>query len=94
VAQLFAGDSVRETVATRVHFSAESEAVWNRVVFYEEVPGSPPFLLRAVLPRPLGTEGDKTRVGERVRCIYHESDLIKRITVVEPARLLQFEVVE
>lgn len=94
MARLFAGHAVSETAATRVHFRAGPEAVWNRVVFYEEVPGSPPFLLRAFLPRPLGTEGDKTRVGERVRCVYRESELVKRITVVEPARLLQFEVVE
>jgi hypothetical protein len=92
--QLFAGDSVSETVATRVHFRAGPEVVWNRVVFYEEVPGAPPFLLRAFLPCPLGTEGDKTRVGAQVRCVYRESDLVKRITLVEPARLLQFEVVE
>jgi hypothetical protein len=94
VVQLFAGNPGSETVATRVHLRAGPEAVWNRVVFYEEVPGTPPFLLRALLPRPLGTDGDKTRVGARIRCVYRESDLIKRITLVEPARLLEFEVVE
>jgi hypothetical protein len=94
VTQLFAGDPVSETVATRVHFRAGPEAVWNSVVFYEDVPGAPPFLLRALLPRPLRTEGDKTRVGARVRCVYRESDLVKRITLVKPARVLKFEVVE
>ena len=94
MAQLFARDAVKETVATRVHFRAGPEAVWNRLMFYEEVPGSPPLLLQAFLPRPLGTEGDKSRVGERVRCVYRKSELVKRITIVEPARRLEFEVVE
>ena len=63
-------------------------------MFYEEVPGRPAFLLRALLPYPVRTEGDKTRVGATVRCAYREGDLAKRITTVEPPHLLQFEVIE
>jgi hypothetical protein len=92
VSWLFARKAVSESVATRVHFKVGSEAVWNHVMFYEEVPGRPPFLLRAVLPHPLRAEGDKTRVGATVRCVYRRGDLIKRITSVEPPHFLQFEV--
>jgi hypothetical protein len=68
--------------------------VWNHIMLYEEVPGQPPFLLRARLPQPLRTEGDKSRVGAMVRCAYREGDLVKRIVSVEPPYFLQFEVVE
>ena len=43
---LFAHGTVDETVATRFHFDASPEEVWNHIMFYEEVPGRPPFLLR------------------------------------------------
>ena len=94
MAGLLARGAVSESVATRVYFDAHPEAIWDRILFYEEVPGRAPLLLRALLPRPVRTDGDKTRVGERVRCVYSRGDLVKRITAVEPARLLQFEVVE
>ena len=94
LSRLFARAAVSESVATRAHFDAGPEAVWHRLLFYEEVPGRAPLLLRAFLPHPVRTDGPKTWVGERVRCAYREGDLVKRITAVEPGRLLQFEVVE
>jgi len=94
VSWLFARKAVSEVVATRVHFNASPEAVWNRIMFYEEVPGRPPFLLRALLTHPVRTEGDKTRVGATVRCAYRGGDLVKRITTVDPPHSLQFEVIE
>ena len=39
-------------------------------MLYEEVPGHPPFLLRALLPNPVRTQGDKSRIGATVRCTY------------------------
>jgi hypothetical protein len=94
VSQLFAREAVSESVATRMHFDAWPEAVWEGLVLYEEIPGHPPLLLRAFLPHPLRTEGDKTRIGELVRCTYSEGILVKRITAVEPPYLLRFDVVE
>lgn len=91
---LFARDAVSEAVVTRIRFNASPEEVWNHIMLYEEVPGRPPFLLRALLPQPIRTEGDKTHVGATVRCVYTEGDLVKRITAVEPPHFLQFEVVE
>jgi len=91
---LLARKAVSEVVATQVHFKASPQAVWNHLVFYEEVPEPPPFLLRTLLPHPIRTEGDKTRVGATVCCAYRGSNLVKRITAVEPPHLLKFEVVE
>ena len=91
---LFGHGTVCETVATRFHFDASPAAVWNHIMFYEEVPGRPPFLLRALLPRPVRTDGNKTRVGAIVRCTYREGDLLKRITSLEPPHFLGFAVIE
>lgn len=93
VSWLFGRKALREAVATRVHFNASPEAVWNHIMLYEEVPGQPPFFLRVLLPRPVRTEGDKTRAGATVRCYYKQGELVKRITRVEPPHLLQFEVI-
>lgn len=94
VSWLFAGEAVHETVATQVHLNASPEMVWSHIMLYEEVPGQPPFLLRALLPHPVRTEGDKTRVGAMVRCGYRGGYVVKRIASVEPPHFLQFEVME
>lgn len=90
---LFASKAVPEAVATQVRFNLRPEAVWNYILFYEEVPGPRPFFLQTLLPRPVRTEGDKTRVGATVRCAYSGGELIKRVTKVEPPHFLQFSVV-
>ena len=94
VTRLFARSPFKEAAATRIRLDARSEAVWNHLLFYEEVPGRPPFPLRMLLPHPVRTEGVKTRVGATVRCAYSGGHLVKRITHVEPRHFLQFEVVE
>ena len=81
-----------ESVSTSVFFEASPEEVWRRLLSYEEVPSRPPFILRALLPLPLRTEGDKTCVGAAVQCLYGGGDLVKQITVVEPPCLLEFKV--
>lgn len=91
---LFGRNPVKEAVATGICFDASAEAVWNHLLFYEEVSGYPPFPLRALLPHPVRTEGVKTRVGATVCCAYSGGHLLKRITRVEPPHFLQFEVVE
>jgi hypothetical protein len=94
VSRVFAREAVCEAVSTRVHLNASPQMVWNHIMLYEEVPGKPPLLLRTLLPRPVRTEGDKSRVGAMVRCAYREGDLVKRIARVEPPHFLQFEVIE
>jgi Polyketide cyclase / dehydrase and lipid transport len=91
---LFARKGVGESVATQARFDASPETLWNRLMFYEEVPGRPPLLLRVLLPWPVRTEGEKTRAGTTVRCIYRGGVVVKRITAVEPPHRMQFEVIE
>jgi hypothetical protein len=90
--RLFPRNTRVDTVETRAHFDVPPEAVWQRMLFYEEVPGRPTALLRAFLPAPIRTEGEKTRVGAIVKCQYDGGYLEKRITGVEPAKFVRFEV--
>ena len=92
--RVFARQPTSEAVETRTHFDASPEILWNRILFYEEVPGSPPLLLRMLLTCPRRTEGEKAVLGSRVRCLYTGGHLVKRITAVEPRQQLQFEVIE
>jgi hypothetical protein len=80
-------------VKTPVYFHASPEEVWQSMLLYEDVPVRPPLLLRALLPYPVRTEGDKTRVGATIQCTYQRGDLVKRIQVVEAPHFLKFEVI-
>jgi hypothetical protein len=91
---LFSGRPATESVATSLFFQASPEIVWQRMLSYEEVSRRPPLILRALLPLPLRTEGDKTCPGADVRCLYGGGDLVKRITVVDAPHLLEFDVVQ
>jgi hypothetical protein len=90
--RLCAREGVSEAVTTRAHLNVNPEIAWDHVMLYEEVPGQPPLLLRALLPCPVRTEGDKLCVGAIVRCIYKQGNLVKRITRVTPPSSLEFEI--
>ena len=92
VGRLFPRNEIVDSVKTMVRFSASPEAVWQGMLFYEEVPHRPTPLLRMFLPLPLRTEGDKTRVGATIAYTYESGYLEKRITEVERPRLVRFEV--
>ena len=94
VGLLFPRNAQSETVETALHFQATPEEVWQGILFYEEVPRRPPWFLRIFLPRPIRTDGEKMRVGAIVLCAYDGGHLLKRITAVEPARLVRFDVLE
>jgi hypothetical protein len=90
--RLFSGRAAAETVSTSARCNASPETVWRGMLMYEEVDVRPPFLLRALLPIPIGTKGDKSRVGAAIQCSYREGDLMKQITTVHPPNLLEFDV--
>lgn len=94
VGLLFPRNPRSETVETALHFSAAPDEVWRGILFYEEVPRRPLWFLRIFLPRPIRTDGEKTRLGATIRCTYDGGYLLKRITAVEPARLMRFDVLE
>jgi hypothetical protein len=91
---LFGGQAASESVQTKLHIRASPETLWNRILFYEEISSPPPLLLRALIPEPVRTEGDKTTPGSTILCTYKQGHLVKRISVLETRRLLAFEVVE
>lgn len=82
------------TIRTQLHVHATAAEAWDAVMFFEEVEQPAPWLLEFSLPKPLGSRGRKDRVGELVRCEYDRGWIVKRISRIEPGRLLEFDVVE
>lgn len=80
------------TIVTRKPIAATPSRVWDALVFYEQIDRQPPWLLRTLLPRPLGTEGTKSAPGDEALCRYEGGHLLKRITHVEPGVRYAFEV--
>jgi hypothetical protein len=94
LSKMFAGEPVFEEVASETRLAVSPEVAWSDILFYEDVRGKAPLLLRCFLPCPVRTEGAKGRVGAKVRCIYSRGYLIKRISVLAPPYLMRFEIVE
>jgi hypothetical protein len=92
VGRLFPRNLTVDSVETRAQFDVSPEKVWRQMMFYEEVPGRPSWLLRLLLPAPLRTSGEKSQVGSLIACVYAGGSLEKRITAVEPPGLISFEV--
>lgn len=92
IGRLFPRNAASETVATMMDFAASPEQVWESMMFYEEVPGRPSWLLRLFLPAPVRTGGAKTRVGATIECVYDGGHLEKRITESETAQHIAFDV--
>lgn len=81
-------------IVTRMVFRASPERTWESLIFYEEVEARPPLHLRLLLPVPVRTEGDKSRVGGEAMCLYEKGHLLKRATRIEEPELYEFEVAE
>lgn len=83
-----------ESVSTTIDYPGSMDQAWRALVTYEEVTHRPPWLLRVLLPQPVGTTGDKTQVGAMIACRYREGSLFKRIEIADAPEYLQFEVLE
>lgn len=94
VAKWFGGEGVEETVETSVWMAGAPRRVWDCLMTYEEIPVKAPWLLRWLLPEPIGTSGDKTRPGEEVPCTYAEGGLVKQILTVHAPHQLTFAVLD
>ncbi len=90
--RLFPRNDEIDAVQTRALFDVSPETVWKGMLFYEEVPRRPMPLLRMFLPAPVRTRGEKTRIGAVIECTYDRGYLEKRITAVDPARLVKFDI--
>ena len=74
--------------------SQPPDAVWDALMFYEEIAEDRPFLLRRFLPTPIGTQGCKSEVGSDVKCRYVGGHLVKRVTRIIRGHNYAFEIVE
>jgi hypothetical protein len=92
IGRLFPRNPRLDVVRTSVQFRASPEEVWRGMLFYEEVPRRPMPLLRAFLPLPISTRGEKTRAGSVIECTYEGGSLEKCITGVDAARAVRFDV--
>lgn len=81
-------------VATSMVFAALPAAIWDGLMFYEQIDRPPPLLLRLLLPTPIETAGRKSEIGDEARCLYRGGHLIKRVTQIDPGRRYAFEVAE
>lgn len=82
------------SVATALTFPASPEKIWNRVMFYEQIPYLPPLYLRLLLPAPHRAEGRCSEVGDEIRCVYEKGYLVKRLIRIDRCRYCHFDVVE
>lgn len=82
------------SVVTGMRLLAPPRLAWERLVYFEQVPGPPPLALRLLLPAPMRAEGLLSSVGHETQCHYREGHLRKRVTRVVPQSYCGFEVVE
>jgi hypothetical protein len=82
------------SVTTCRDFFVAADAVWDALMFYEEITEERPFLLRRFLPTPIGTQGCKSELGSDVKCRYVGGHLLKRVTRIVRGHNYAFEVVE
>jgi hypothetical protein len=79
-------------VLTTQIVDAPPAAAWDAIQFYEDVRHEPPWLLRLPIWRPVYATGHSRAVGDVKTCVYTKGRLVKRVTRVEHARRLDFEV--
>jgi hypothetical protein len=82
------------SVTTCQDFFAPRDAVWEALMFYEEVVKDRPFLLRRLLPTPIGAQGCKSQVGGEVKCRYVGGHLLKRVIHIVRGDNYAFEIIE
>ena len=86
------GAGVSEEVETRMIFPMRAVDAWERIVFFEETLRRPPWILRLVIPEPLGVEGEKSQVGGLVRCVYRSGEIVKHMTALDWPERVSFDV--
>ena len=87
------GHAAPSRVVTSGRLAATPAEVYDRLIFFEEVRRRPPLWLGLLLPRPLRTDGPRTRPGDETRCLYRNGRLVKRVTRAVSPSSLEFEVV-
>lgn len=93
VGRMFRANCTIDVLTTHCHIAAPPEDVWRMLMFFEGVPQRARWPLRTVLPQPIRIGRTGKEVGAAVNCLYTSGRLLKRITAIEPPRVLHFEVV-
>lgn len=94
LARLCGGGARVDQIQTSTIFQESKEAVWRRLLSYEEITLRPPWLLRTILPQPIRTTGDKARLFSDLQCTYRGGHLVKHLVTVDPPHCLRFEVTQ
>ncbi len=81
-----------ETITSETVLVISAADAWNRLAFYEECTGLKPWLLRIAGPVPVRTITEPDGITRT--CIYEKGSIRKRVTRVETARLLAFDVLD
>lgn len=82
------------TVTTSRVIAAPVNAVWDSIVFFEDVRHEPPLILRVGLAHPLYTFGKSVSPGDQKTCVYNKGRITKEVTEVRTGQLLAFKVIE
>lgn len=80
-------------VTTSVEIAASPETVWRHVITYSEMPAPTEWLFRAGIAYPRRVRLAGTGVGATRFCDFSTGSFVEPITVWEPARRLEFDVV-
>lgn len=80
------------TVTTAVEVNAPPEKVWEYVVDLPEIPRPQEWEFRAGISYPISVRADSHAVGALRTCVFNTGEVLERITVLEPAKQLTFEI--
>ena len=80
-------------VTTSVEIAASPETVWRHVITYAEMPAPTEWLFRTGIAYPRRVRLAGTGVGATRFCDFSTGSFVEPITVWEPARRLEFDVV-
>ena len=94
VGRLFPPNRFVDAITTTGIVDAPPNDVWLRVLFYEEVPRRPPFMLRALLPSPVRMHPQRRKLGAAVECAYTRGSIVRRITLLDKPWTVRFEVLD
>jgi hypothetical protein len=80
-------------VTTSIEIAASPEAVWRHVISYTEMPAPTEWLFRTGIAYPRRVRLAGTGVGATRFCDFSTGSFVEPITVWEPGRRLEFDVV-
>ena len=81
-------------VTTTIEIAASPETVWQHVISFAEMPKPTDWLFNSGIGYPRGVRLEGTGVGATRYCDFSTGSFVEPITVWEPGKRLEFDVVE